>query len=143
MTTAPVRVNRAGWAKLAPLTRDQVRKACLYAEAWVRPTTWKDATDLMHALAWCVIDQVNRPVKVVVAGLHDLDDMPVMRLHVGEIIHHIAVRDTRMVYNNTADLLLDDDGEILLTERMAAAKERAGVKDKVVEKVLKATKGRV
>lgn len=125
------------------MTRDQVRKACLYAEAWVRPTTWKDATDLMHALAWCVIDQMNRPVKVVIAGMHDLDDMPVMRLHVGEIIHHIAVRDTRMVYNNTAELLLaDDDAEILLTERIAAAKERSGVKDKVAEKVLGAKGGR-
>lgn len=142
VTSPPVRVHRAGWLRLAPLTREQVRRACLYAEAWVRQTTWKDAVDLMHALAWCVIDQVNRPVSVVLAGVHDIDDMPVIRMHVGEIIHHIAVRDTRMVANNTADLLLSEDAlEIVIERRMQQARERAQTKDKVVEKALEGAKG--
>jgi hypothetical protein len=126
-------VQRTGWLKYAPLTRDQVRKACLFAEAWVRQTTWKDVEDLIHGTAWMIGEQLSRPINAMLVGMHDIDDMPVVRVQIGEMVHHIAFRDTRMVENNTAELMLGEARiEQLVEQRMQAAKDR---KRAVVEKL--------
>lgn len=133
MSSPPVRVQRTGWLKYAPLTRDQVRKACLFAEAWVRQTTWKDVEDLIHGTAWMIGEQLSRPINAMLVGMHDIDDMPVVRVQIGEMVHHIAFRDTRMVENNTAELMLGEARiEQLVEQRMQAAKDR---KREVVEKL--------
>jgi len=133
VSSPPVRVQRTGWLKYAPLTRDQVRKACLFAEAWVRQTTWKDVEDLIHGTAWMIGEQLSRPINAMLVGMHDIDDMPVVRVQIGEMVHHIAFRDTRMVENNTAELMLGEARiEQLVEQRMQAAKDR---KREVVEKL--------
>lgn len=121
----PVRVQRTGWLRYAPLTRDQVRKACLFAEAWVRQTTWKDVEDLIHGTAWMIGEQLSRPINALLVGMHDIDDMPVIRVQIGEMVHHIAFRDTRMVENNTAELMLGEARiEEIVERRMQDAKSR-------------------
>lgn len=137
MTSPPVRVQRTGWLRYAPLTRDQVRKACLYAETWVRQTTWKDVEDLIHGTAWMIGEQLSRPINALLVGMHDIDDMPVVRVQIGEMVHHIAFRDTRMVENNTADLMLGEARiEQLVEQRMQAARDRKrGVTEKLGAKV--------
>lgn len=131
----PARVQRTGWLRYAPLTRDQVRKACLYAEAWVRQTTWKDVEDLIHGTAWMIGEQLSRPIHALLVGMHDIDDMPVIRIHIGDIVHHIAFRDTRMVENNTAEMMLGEARiEEIVEQRIQDAKARKkGLEDKAVK----------
>lgn len=138
---APVRVLRIGWRSRLPLTREQFKRACLYAEAWVLGTTWKDVEDLIHATAWQIGEQLARPIHALLVGQHDIDDMPVVRIHCSEFQHHIVYRDLRLLENNTTELLLSDERiEQMVERRMEAARERENVK-KTREKELVLTGG--
>ena len=139
MSSPPIRVVRTGWRGVLPLTREQVRQAATYAEEWARPITWKSVEDLMHGLAWSMIEQLNRPLTAHLIGMHDVDDMPVIRVHVGELMHHVAMRGARLLENDTMDLLLGDVRVEEAVERRLreseerrrqeiAAKKKAGVK---------------
>lgn len=134
----PVRVMRSGIWRYAPLTREQVRQACLYAEAWVRQTTWQDCPALMRGLGWMIGEQLGRPIRAVLEGVHDIDDMPVVRIVIGEFEHFVVFRDTRIVENDAAALLLGEEKiEQIVEQKMAAARERQAQyrpKGKVLEK---------
>lgn len=129
MSAPPVRVVRTGWRQVLPLTREEVKRACVYAEEWVRPTTWKDVEDLMHGLAWQIGEQLGRPINALLVGVHDLNDMPVLRVHVGEFQHHIVIRDTRLLENNAGELLVSDRRvEQVVEQRLEALKAQADLK---------------
>lgn len=115
------------------MTREQARKACLYAEVWARETTWKDVVDLIHGVAWMIGEQLSRPVSAHLCGSHDIDDMPVLRVRMGEFEHHIVFRETRILENNTIEILLGDKRiEEIVGDRMRQAKARQNLqKEKI------------
>lgn len=116
------------------MTREQFKRACVFAEVWARQTTWKDVVDLIHGTAWMIGEQLQRPVNAHLVGQHDIDDMPVIRIHaLSEFTHHIVFRETRILENNTTELMLGDARvEELVAERIREAKERQALKkDKV------------
>jgi hypothetical protein len=129
VAAAPIRVKRLGIWRMMPLTREQVKRACVYAEAWARATTWKGVEDLIHGIAWMIGEQLARNVSIVLVGCHDIDDLPVVRVQIGEFQHHIVFRDTRMLENDTIELLMADDRiEEIVGQRMKDAQDRQDAK---------------
>ena len=93
MTAAPIRVARKGWFKawLQP-TRDQLRKACLWAETEARTSTWDEAADLVDWLNWAIGEQLGCHVVSKIVAWHDISDAPIIRIDIQDYTHHIAVR---------------------------------------------------
>lgn len=96
MTGPPIRIQRKGmWRWFSP-TRDEMRRACLFAESEARAIIWVSVDHLVGYLVQHIGDQLSVPITAEVAGWHGESDLPVIAIYAAHYTHHVAVRDTHI-----------------------------------------------